>query len=173
MLIPVAEPVPSLEVTITSRNIEWGEAVGFTWKYSYLTKCTLNGVQISSPGSKNIVLKNDSTFLFVGITINGDTIRKTFDVEVGEKPNWKTFLEIGLGVTWKRFQIYYMPEGSTDWVLFDANMNDFQVTFYENGENYISFNGGSGPSTWSLSGSILKFQGDAQIQSIIDAELFL
>ena len=172
VLIPVAEPVPSLEVTISSRNIEWGETVSFTWRYSYLTKCTLNGVEISSSGSKNIVLKNDSTFVFVGIPINGDTIRQTYVVKVGAKPNWKTFLEIGLDVVWKEYQVYYMPEGSTEWKLSNAN-DGFQVIFNPNGTTTESWNAGSGQASWSLSDNILKYYGNAQILEISETQMIL
>ena len=174
--IIVAEPEPTFEVTISSRSIEWGGIIGFTWKYSYFTKCTLNGVQISSPGSKNIVLTNDSTFVFVGITINGDTIRKTFDVEVGEKPTWRTFLEIGLGVRWKLFEVYYIPEGSTNWVLLDGNLNDSQYIFMSDGtvQSYWTGVPWGYHGTWTLSGNILKFQSEnAQIQKINEHELIL
>lgn len=173
VFIIVAEPEPTFEVTITSRSIEWGGTVGFTWKYSYFTKCTLNGVQISSPGSRNIVLTNDSTFVFVGITINGDTIRQTYVVEVGEKPTWRTFLEIGLDVTWKEYQVYYIPEGSTEWKLLYTTSDNYQVIFHTNGTRSASWDGGYGEGIWTLSGNILNFQGNAQIQSISETELVL
>lgn len=175
IVIRVVKPEPIFDATINSLSIGYGETVRITWKTSDLKSLTLNNLPVPFTGSKDIVLMNDSTFVLRGITIDDEVKTKTFAVEVGAKPNWRTFLETGLNVIWKLSQVYYMPEGSTDWVLSNANTNDFQIIFMSDGtvQSYWTGMPWGYHGMWSLSGNNLNFEGDAQIQNINNTELVL
>ena len=171
----VIKPQPSFSSSISSYEVEYDGTVTITCTGSYIVKFMINGVRSPIPSSTNVKLTEDTDFKLEAITIYGDTIKRTYVVEVGEKPTWRTFLEIGLGVKWKLFQVYRKLNNSGEWTLSTASNDDYQIIFMSDGSVQSYWTGmpwGYG-GTWTLSGNILNFQGNAQIQEINQDELVL